>query len=219
MNWQAIVDCLPLYEKALGITLWLAFWGILISFIIGIICSFCQYFRIPILKRIAAIYIELSRNTPLLVQLFFLYYGLPKMGVTMSKESCAIIGLAFLGGSYIAEAFRGGLEGVPKIQVESGKAIGLSTFQLARYVVFPQALSISVPMIGANCIFLLKETSIFSGIAILELMNTTRDLIGMYYRTDEYLLVLVIAYSIILLPLSLVLTWLERKVRHGTFGY
>lgn len=218
INWQFMIDKLPLYEKAALLTLKLAFWGILGSLIIGIICSAIMYYKIKGLNIIVRTYIELSRNTPLLIQLFFLYYGLTKLGIVLSENACAIIGLSFLGGSYMSEAFRGGIEAVSKIQIESGLSIGLSKFQLARYVIMPQAFSVSIPAIGANCIFLLKETSILGAIAIVDLMNVTKDLIGMYYQTFESLLMLVGAYLIILLPLSIFLTWLERKVRYAEFG-
>lgn len=218
INWQFIIDSLPLYEEAAWLTLKLAFWGILISLVVGLVCSIVLYYKVKLLKTIANAYIELSRNTPLLIQLFFLYYGLPKLGITLSENTCAIIGLSFLGGSYMAEAFRSGIEAVGKSQIESGLSIGLSKFQLARYVILPQAFSVSLPSIGANCIFLLKETSIVGAIAVVDLMNITKDLIGMYYNTFESLLMLVVAYLIILLPLSLFLTWLERKVRYAEFG-
>ncbi|MGE7624240.1 amino acid ABC transporter permease [Viridibacillus sp. NPDC096237] len=219
LDWSYMIDQIPLYKKALILTIKLAFWGILLSTIIGLICSIIQYFKVKVLCNIVQGYIELSRNTPLLIQLFFLYYGLPKMGITIEAELCAIIGLAFLGGSYMTEALRAGIEAVPVTQIETGKAIGLSNSQLIRYILLPQAVTSSVPALGANCIFLLKETSIFSGIAILELTNTTKDLIGMFYKTNESLLMLVIGYLIILLPMSLLLSWLERRVRHAEFGY
>ncbi|GFP75675.1 amino acid ABC transporter permease [Clostridium fungisolvens] len=218
INWQFITSNLPLYEKAALLTLKLAFWGILASIIIGLICSVILYYKVKVLDIVVRAYVELSRNTPLLIQLFFLYYGLTKLGVTLSGTACAIIGLSFLGGSYMAEAFRGGIEAVSKSQIESGLSIGLTKAQLARYVILPQAFSVSVPAIGANCIFLLKETSIFSAIAIVDLMNVTKDLIGLYYQTFESLFMLVVSYLIILLPLSLLLTWLERKVRYAEFG-
>ncbi|MGI6686558.1 MAG: amino acid ABC transporter permease [Bacillota bacterium] len=218
INWQFIIDSLPLYQKAAWVTLKLGFWGIVISLIIGFMCSVIQYFKIRVKKTIVQIYIELSRNTPLLIQLFFLYFGLTKLGITLSENTCAIIGLSFLGGSYMAEAFRSGLEAVSKSQIESGLSIGLSKIQLVRYVIIPQAFSVSIPSLGANCIFLLKETSIVGAIAVVDLMNVTKDLIGMYYQTLEALFMLVAAYLIILLPLSVFLTWLERKVRYAEFG-
>lgn len=218
IDMKFIVDNIPLYKEAAILTLKLAFFGILFSIIVGVICSIIQYYKIKVLQNIVQAYIELSRNTPLLIQLFFLYYGFPKIGLTLSESACAIIGLTFLGGSYMAEAFRGGIEAVNNTQIEAGLSIGLSKTQLARYVILPQAFSISVPSIGANCIFLLKETSVFSAISIMDLMNVTKDLIGMYYSTFESLLMLVIAYLIIILPLSIFLTWLERKVRYAEFG-
>ncbi|MFQ9617725.1 MAG: amino acid ABC transporter permease, partial [Clostridium butyricum] len=176
------------------------------------------YFKVKILEKIVQAYIELSRNTPLLVQIFFLYFGLPKLGLKMSETTCAVIGLAFLGGSYMAEAFRSGLEAVSKSQIESGISIGLSKTQLIRYVIIPQAFSISMPSISANFIFLLKETSILGAISIIEVTNLTKDLIGMYYRTFESLAMLVIVYLIIILPISFVLSLLERKLRYAEFG-
>lgn len=89
----------------------------------------------------------------------------------MSAITCGLIGLVFLGGAYMAEGFTGGFDGISKNQIESGEAIGMSKWQLACYVVFPQGFALSVPAIAANIIFLIKETSIFSVIAILELTN------------------------------------------------
>lgn len=178
-----------------------------------------RYYKIPIARQLVGAYIELSRNTPLLIQLFFLYYGLPKLGIKISAESCAVIGLTFLGGSYMAEAFRSGLEAVSKNQIESGLSIGLNEWQLIRYVIVPQAFAVAIPGIGANIIFLLKETSLFSAVALADLMFVAKDLIGMYYKTDEALLLLVIAYLIILLPLSILFTWLERRMRYAGFGH
>ena len=218
MDIGFVTKYLPMYVEAAKLTLRLGITGILFSIIIGIICSLAGYYRVPVIKRITAIYIELSRNTPLLVQLFFLYFGLPKIGIMLSSESCAVIGLSFLGGSYMAEAFRSRLEAVEKSQVESALAIGLSHPQAMRYVVFPQALAVSVPALCANVIFLIKETSVFSVVALADLMYVAKDLIGLYYQTDEALLMLVIAYLVLLLPVSLAAGWLERRLRYAGFG-
>lgn len=218
IDWNFIIDNIPSYAEAAGLTLKLGFIGIILSIIIGLVCSIILYFKVKILGKIVQAYIELSRNTPLLVQIFFLYFGLPKLGLKMSETTCAVIGLAFLGGSYMAEAFRSGLEAVSKSQIESGISIGLSKTQLIRYVIIPQAFSISMPSISANFIFLLKETSILGAISIIEVTNLTKDLIGMYYRTFESLGMLVIVYLIIILPISFALSLLERKLRYAEFG-
>ena len=217
-SWTIIQQSLPMFGKGFELTLWLSFVGIIGSIIVGIIVSLLQYFNVPGLHQLASIYVEVSRNTPLLIQLFFLYYAFPVIGIKFNAELCGIIGLIFLGGSYMAEGFTGGFNGVSKGQLESGKAIGLSRWQLARYIVFPQGFSLGVPAMAANIIFLIKETSIFTVIAIPELTNTALDLIGMYYRSNEYLFVLVVGYAIILIPLSIILTLLEKRVRYGSFG-
>jgi polar amino acid transport system permease protein len=218
MDFDFIVRSIPLYVKAAEFTLQLSFWGILLSLFIGLVCSLITYYKVKFLDKVVQIYIELSRNTPLLIQLFFLYYGFAKIGIKFEAYSCAIFGLAFLGGSYMAEAFRSGLEAVSKIQIETGLSVGLNRWQLMRYIILPQAFSIAIPAIGANAIFLLKETSVVSAIALADLMFVAKDLIGMYYKTTEALTMLVVAYLIILLPISLLLTFIERKVRHAGFG-
>lgn len=211
-------EYVPLYVEAAKLTLRLGVTGIFFSLLIGMVCSMTEYYRIPILRQIASVYIELSRNTPLLVQLFFLYFGLPKIGIILSSESCAVLGLSFLGGSYMAEALRSGLETVEKNQIDSALAIGLNHPQVMRYVVFPQALAISIPALCANVIFLIKETSVFSVVALADLMYVAKDLIGLYYQTDEALLMLVIAYLVLLLPISLGEGWLERRLKFAGFG-
>lgn len=218
MDTEFIVEHIPLYVEATKLTLGIGLFGIVLSLIIGLIIALIQYFKIPILRRIVAIYIELSRNTPLLVQLFFLYFGLPKAGICISSESCAIIGLCFLGGSYMAEAFRSGIESIGKGQEEAALALGFKKSQAIRYVILPQALSVSIPALCANTIFLIKETSVFSVVALADLMYVAKDLIGLYYKTDEALLMLVIAYLIILLPISILATVLERRLRYAGFG-
>lgn len=218
MDFQFIHKYIPHYIEAGKLTLTLSFYGISLSLIIGLLCSLIIYYKIPILSRIISAYIEISRNTPLLIQLFFLYYGLPKMGILLSAKACAIIGLSFLGGSYMAESFRSGLEAVSVSQIESGLSIGLTKLQVIRYVIFPQAFAISIPSLGANGIFLLKETSLFSAVALADLMFVAKDLIGLYYKTTESLFMLVISYLIILLPLSLLLTFIERRIRYAGYG-
>lgn len=207
-----------MYVDAAKLTLRLGITGILFSMAAGLICSLIEYYRIPLLRQVTAFYIELSRNTPLLVQLFFLYFGLPKIGIMLSSECCAVIGLSFLGGSYMAEAFRSGLETIEKGQVESALALGLTHPQAMRYVVFPQALAVSIPALCANVIFLIKETSVFSVVALADLMYVAKDLIGLYYQTDEALLMLVISYLVLLLPVSLAAGWLERRLKFAGFG-
>lgn len=215
MDWSFITRYSPLYVKAAVLTLTIGAAGIVLAAVLGLLCAFAKYYRIPVLRQIAAAYTELSRNTPLIVQLFFLYFGLPKAGIVLSSEACGIIGLAFLGGSYMSESFLSGLGSVKKGQIESAESLGLNGRQVMRYVVFPQAAAVSLPAVGANVIFLLKETSVFSAVSLADLMYVAKDLIGMYYNTEEALTMLVVAYLIIILPVSLIFSFAERRMRRA----
>ena len=186
-----------MYVEAAWLTLVIGVLGIVLSIAIGLICAWVKYYKVPVARQIVAVYIELSRNTPLIVQLFFLYFGLPKAGILLSSEACGVIGLAFLGGSYMAES------------------LGLHRWQIMRYIVLPQAASVSIPALAANVIFLLKETSVFSAVSLADLMYVAKDLIGMYYNTGEALTMLVAAYLVIILPISIVFSILERRVRRA----
>ena len=218
MNPEILLEYLPLFAKAALVTLKISAAGILISFLVGLICSGVQYFRIPVLKQIVSVYIELSRNTPMLVQLFFIYFGLPKIGLSWSRETCAIAALVFLGGSYMAEAIRSGLDAVDVIQTESAISLGMNRFQVMRFVVFPQAIAVAFPAIVANIVFLIKETSVVSAIALADLMYVAKDLIGNDYNTTEALFMLVVFYLLILLPVSLLASYAERRIRYAGFG-
>ncbi len=218
MDWSFIADSAPLYVHAAGLTVRIALFGILLSCLVGLLCAVIQYYRIPVIRRLVSVYIELSRNTPLLVQLFFLYFGLPKLGIVLDAETCAVVGLTFLGGSYMSESFRSGLESVETIQTESAASLGMSRLQTMGHVVVPQAMAVSVPALIANVIFLIKETSVVSAIALADLMFVAKDLIGLYYKTEEALLMLVAAYLVILLPISILASILERRLRYAGFG-
>lgn len=218
MNTEVLRTYLPLYWRALGLTLQVGWMGIVLALLLGFGCAVVLYFRFPILKSVVRCYIELFRNTPLLVQLFFLYFGLPKIGISLSPIFCGTLGLGLLGGAYMAETLRSGLESVERIQSESAFSLGMTQSQVLIEIIFPQAMSYSFAGIVANVIFLLKETSVFSAISLVDLMFTAKDLIGLYYQTTEALFLLVLFYLLMLLPVSILGSWLERRVRHAGFG-
>ena len=201
MDLEFIKQVIPLYVEASVLSL---FFGVLFALI--------RFWKLPILNLAVIVYTEISRNTPLLIQLFFLYFALPRIGIRLTGEQCALIGVVFLGSSYMTETFRSALETVSKSQVESGLCIGLHTIQIARYVVFPQGLSVAIPGVVANIIFLLKETSVFSAVALADVMFIAKDLIGLYYKTEESLFLLVVAYFIMLLPITVISRVLEKRL-------
>ena len=200
-DWTFISHYAPFFVSGAEMTLFISVFGIILAIVVGLVCAGIEIARIPVLRQVVRVYIELSRNTPLLVQLYFLYFGLPKLGLVWSAELCAIVGLGFLGG----------LETIPEVQRESAYVLGLSKWQTLSRVVIPQAISTSIPGVVANVIFLIKESSVVSAIALADVMYMAKDLIGMYYDTYESLFLLIVAYLVILLPISLFGTWLERR--------
>ena len=211
MNWSFIAQYAPFFANAALMTIYISFFGVLLALAVGLVCAAVESAHVPVLRQIVRVYVELSRNTPLLVQLYFIYFGLPKLGVVLSAQACAIVGLAFLGGSYMAEALRGGFDAVPRVQLESAQMLGLTRIQTLSHVQIPQALSTAIPGVVANVIFLVKESSVVSAIALADVMYVTRDLMGMTYDTYEALTLLIITYLVILLPISIVGTILERR--------
>lgn len=218
MNWDFIREYYPLYIEAMKLTISVALISIVFAVLIGLLIGMIDYYKIPILKNVCQMYIEVSRNTPLLIQLFFLYFGLPKIGIVLSSMQCAIIGLTFQGGSYMANAFKVGLDNIKVTQNEVALSLGMTQVEAFVHVILPQGIITSIPAICANVIFMIKETSTFSAVALADLMYVAKDLIGMYYNTTEALTLLVISYLIILLPISIIFTIVERRVRYATFG-
>jgi polar amino acid transport system permease protein len=217
MDFAFILKVLPLFGAATWLTLTLSFFGVLFALIVGTICAVIIYYNVPVLKRIVAAYIELARNTPLMIQLFFLYFALPRLGILLSGKTCAILGLTFLGGAYMAEAIRSGLSAVGRTQIETGMSLGFGKVKLLRYIIMPQALSVALPVISATTIFLMKETSVVSIVALPDLLYLAKDLIkeGHSFETN---LLLVLCYILIILPVSLIFSYFERRSRFAGFG-
>ena len=169
MDWNAIQQYLPLYQKAAVLTVRLGVAGIIFAIIIGLACAVIQYDKVPVLRKIVGVYIQLSRNTPLLVQLFIIFYGLPSLGIMLDAFPAAVIAFAFNEGAYCAETMRGALESVPQGQLEAGSCVGMTWWQIMRRIVLPQALRTAVPALSNSLIGMIKDTSLASNITVAEL--------------------------------------------------
>ncbi|KFI69378.1 amino acid ABC transporter permease [Bifidobacterium magnum] len=211
LDWHFIAHYAPFFVLGARMTVIISVAGVALAMIVGLLCATVLEARVPFVRGVVRVYIEVSRNTPLLVQLYFLYFGLPKLGFVWSAETCAIVGLAFLGGSYMAESMRAGFDAVPAVQKENAYVLGLSRWQTFARVMLPQAAGTAMPGVVANVIFLIKESSVVSAIALADVMYMAKDLIGMYYSTYESLFMLIVAYLVILLPVSLLGTWMEKR--------
>ena len=215
MDWNAIQQYLPLYQKAAVLTVRLGVAGIIFAIIIGLACAVIQYDKVPVLRQIVGVYIQLSRNTPLLVQLFFIYYGLPKVGIRTNAEICGIAGLAFLGGSYMAEAFRSGLEAIEPIQTESAYSLGMNRWQTMRYIILPQTFKTIIPALFSQCTTVIKDSSYLSGINVAELMYAANVVMAHAIDLSQVLMLygLVFAmYFVLNFGISLLVRAYQRRI-------
>lgn len=220
MNFDVdfVLTTLPAFIAAVGVTLQVGLIAIGTSLCVALINAAIAVFQVPVLRSLVRLYVELARNTPLLIQLFFIYFALPSIGIRISGFASAIIAMTFLGGAYLTEILRAGVEAVPKAQIESGLSIGLSRWQLLRHVILPQAGILSLPALFANFVFLLKETTVVSAVAVPEILYTTKNYIALYYKTYEMLAVMTGLCVLLFVPLSLLLRLVERRLQHGQFG-
>lgn len=213
------LSTLPAFVAAVGVTLQVGLIAIVTSLGVASLNTAIVVFRVPVLQPMVRVYVEIARNTPLLIQLFFIYFALPSIGIRVSGFASAIIAMTFLGGAYLTEILRAGIDAVPAAQIEAGLAIGLSRWQLLRHVILPQAGILSTPALFANFVFLLKETTVVSAVAVPEILYTTKNYIALYYKTYEMLAVMTLLCVLLFVPLSLLLRTLERRLQHGQFGH
>ena len=216
MDFSVLAEYLPLYKDALILTLRIGWLGIALAFVIGILGAAALHFEVPVLRQITKIYIELFRNTPLLVQLFFLYFALPKVGLKIPAETCGILGLGLLGGAYMAEAFRSGLDSVPIIQTESAMSLGMSKPQTYGYVILPQTVRRLIPLSINLITRMIKTTSLVMMIGIVEVLKVAQQIIEANRKSSPnaafgLFLVVFLLYFIICWPISKLAGYLEKK--------
>ena len=163
-------------------------------------------------RAAARFVIELFRNVPILIQLFFYYYGLPRLGVSLDAFTCATLGLSLYSGVYIAEALRSGVLSVDRGQWDAGLAAGLSRSQTLRHVVLPQAVRLVIPPLTNLLVFTIKTSALASAITVEELTHVTETLESDTFRTFELFTAAAIAYLMLTIPLGGAARWLERRL-------
>lgn len=177
-----------------------------LALVIAIVVALIQYAKVRVLKDIARFYVWVIRGTPLLVQLFVVFYGLPNIGILIDPFPAAVIVFAVNEGAYCAETIRAGLEAVPYGQMEAGECIGMSYMQIMRRILLPQALRISFPTLANSVISMTKDTSLAANITVTEMFMATQRIVARTYEP----LALYIEVGIIYLIFCTVLTRLQR---------
>ena len=211
-DWQAAFASIPYLLKGVPYTLMISFGGLAIGFIIGIIFGLMRISPTAWLRWPAIGYIEVFRGTPVLVQVLFIFYGLPQvLGGPIDALTAGIAALAVNSGAYISEVVRGGVQSIEKGQREAGVSLGLSRFQTFRYIIWPQGFRRMIPALGNQAIISIKDTSLFAVIGVGELVRQGQIYIATTFNALEVYLMVALLYLAITLTLSLCLRMLERK--------
>ena len=200
---------------SIQVTIPLTIIGISLAMIIAMIMAMIQYAKIPVLSQIARLYIWIFRGTPLLVQLFLAYYGLPKVGIVMDAFPCAIMVFALNEGAYCSETMRSAFEAVPPGQLEAGYCVGMSYFQIMWHVVIPQALRTAFPPLSNSLISMLKDTSLVAEITVADMFMAAQKIVGRTYEP----MWLYAEVALVYLMFSTILTLLQRRVEKRLSKY
>ncbi|WP_432401788.1 amino acid ABC transporter permease [Wukongibacter sp. M2B1] len=199
-----------------GITLFISFFGVILGVVLGVLLSLMKMSKKPILRMPSVAYIEIVRGTPLLVQLFIIYIGLPKVtGIPFPDISLAIIAVAFNSAAYVAEIIRAGIQSIDKGQMEAARSLGMPHSMAMRFIIIPQAFKNILPALGNEFIVLVKESAIVSVIGIHDLMYNADTVRGISFKPFAPLIIVAIIYFVITFSLSKLVNMLERRLSAG----
>jgi polar amino acid transport system permease protein len=211
-NFRVIFEYLPLFLSCFFATLWLSGAGLLGSLAVGVISCGMRISRSKLLSRSAYIYIESIRSTPLLVQLFFFYFGLPSLGLRLSEASTGIMALTLNSGAYMAEIIRAGVQSISNGQVEAGVSSGLNYFQRMRYVILPQAIGVTLPPMLGQAIVLVKDSALLSLISLPELTRAGQIMTSERFMPAEGFLTSAAFYLLIYYVLKWMTAWSQKRL-------
>jgi polar amino acid transport system permease protein len=212
-HWDVLVKYLPDLLEGLRLTLMLTALGMTVAATLGLAVAIARLLKIPVVSQAAAFYVFFFRNTPLLVQLFFLFYVLPEAGVVIDPLPIGVLSLGTYYGAYTAEAYRGGFKAVPREQWETGTSLRFSTLQVLTLVIIPQAVRPVVPVLGNYVISMFKESALLSTITIYELFGTARLLSSLTWEYVTLFTAVAVLYFCISYPSSIAVRRLERRLR------
>lgn len=202
--------------QGLGLTLLLAFVSLLIAMVLGILASLMGMSKSPILRGINKVYVAIIRGTPLLVQGFFIYFGITGvLNVKISAFAAGVIALSLNAGGYLSEIFRGGIQAVDPGQREAARSLGLSARQTTWRIIIPQAIRICIPSVVNQWCITIKDTSIISVIGLAELTKIGQQIIARTYQSFEVWIIVGAMYFIVIWLLTVLARFVERKVSLG----
>ena len=211
-----VVQYWPRLIAGLGLTIQITIISLIFAGILGMIFGLLSVSKRKSLRAIALVYVDIVRGTPLLVQAFFIYFGIPAaLGIQSDPVVSGVITLSLNAGGYLAEIVRGGIESISRGQMEAARSLGLPYGMAMRSVILPQAIRTMTPALINQCIITLKDTSLLSVIGVTELTQTGRLIIANNYQSFEVWAIVAMMYFVIIMILSKISKRIERKMSYG----
>ena len=210
-DWNFVWQIMPTMIEGVKITILATLLGAALAAVVGLLIAVLRRSPNPWVSRPVAFFAEFIRGTPLLVQLYFIFYVLPDIGILLPALLAGVIGLGLHYGTYTAEVYRAGIDNVPRGQWEAAKACNLTARQTWTHVVFPQAIPPMIPALANYFIAMFKETPLLSAITVLELMNQAKSVANTYYRYIEPITLVGAFFLAISLVAVVLLRWLEHR--------
>lgn len=217
INWQVIIDSLPILTKGALLTLQLTAGAVAIGVVIGLFMALARLSKYKLVRAGAIAYIDFFRGTPLLVQIFLVYFGIPALlqWETMPDNyhyTAGILAMGLNSGAYIAEIFRAGIQSIDRGQTEAARSLGMTQFQALRYIILPQAFKRSIPPLGNEFIALLKDSSLLSIIAIQELFYTGKIIVGRTFQPLPMYMAVALYYLFMTQLIAQWVAYMERRL-------
>lgn len=211
LDFSIVLPYLPMLLKGTKATIQASTLAILIGLVIGTIVGIGRVIPSKPINLIAWFYVYIIRGTPLLVQLFVIYFGLPSLGIELEAFTAGVIGLGINSGGYVAEIVRGGIESVPKGQIEAARVLGLNYLQTMWYIILPQAIRNMLPALGNEFVTLVKESSLLSTLAIVELTMVGQQIRSVTFASFEVFITVALIYLVLTTAVSTLVRYIERK--------
>lgn len=214
-DFNYMLELLPILLKYLGTTMEMATWGLVFSLILAVALANIRVFKVPVLDQLSQLYISFFRGTPLLVQLFLLYYGLPQVFpllVGLDAFSAAVIGLTLHFAAYMAESIRAAIIGIDRSQMEASLSVGMTTNQAMRRIILPQATRVALPSLMNYFIDMIKSTSLAFTLGVAEIMAKAQMEASSSFRFFEAFLAVALIYWGVVVILTRVQIWAETKL-------
>jgi glutamine transport system permease protein len=210
---SVIWESIPILMNGAKLTIYITLVGLLFGFILGALAGVGKLSRNKFVYRITTVYVESVRGTPLMVQVMFLYFGLPlALGMRVPPLTAGIVAIAVNSGAYISEIVRGAVQSINVGQAEAARSIGLTNFQSMIYVIWPQAFKRMIPPLGNQFIISLKDTSLLVVIGVGELTRQGQEIIAVNFRSFEVWMAVALIYLTMTLTIAKLLNMLENRI-------